>query len=218
MQIRNVGFPIDSTNLISVKDARENNVIFHELNLINDTFYINNLDTGLMEIKNGMPLLISSLSENTGTVTIAINNTFYPVVKNNLQPLSTRDVAINKMCIFILHENKFILMNEDFTSCPPGFAQPNESYCIEQNERTGTFWNAVSTCNNLGYRLCSWSEWYFACQKVGLGMVGRTNNWEWVNSAQNEPSQGKGVGNGGCTKNVHRVLTTNDFFRCCKSR
>jgi hypothetical protein len=68
----------------------------------------------------------------------------------------------------------------------------------------------------LGARLCSWSEWYFACQQSGdLALVNMTNNWEWIKWAKNEPYQAAGVGNANCTKTVHRSFVNLDFFRCC---
>jgi hypothetical protein len=216
LHILNLGTPVDSTNLISVNDIRENVPLFFTGSLVNDTFMLQ-LDSSLIELKKGLPVYISSSNENVSSLFIKVNGTTYNVKKNNGYPISGSEVVAQKVCIFIFDGTAFIFLNSELPKCPSTFAQPNTSYCIEKGERPGNFWTAVTTCNSLGYRLCSWSEWYYACQKAGTGMTQITNNWEWINNGQNEPTDGKTVGYGKCYRTTHQALSTNYFFRCCLS-
>lgn len=216
LSIENLGYPADSSNLISLGDIQSNKPLFFSSALINDTFAVS-IDSNLFILKKGLPLFITSTNENTAGLVVKVNGISYSVKKNNGYPISGAEVIPSKVCILVFNGNHFVFLNSELPKCPSSFAQPNTSYCIEKNERTGNFWTAMITCNSLGYRLCSWSEWYYACQKAGLGMTGLTNNWEWINNGQNEPTNGKVVGSGICEKTTHQILTNNGFYRCCLS-
>jgi hypothetical protein len=217
LHIKNIGIPADSTNLISVHDARINKLVFFEVNLQNDTFSII-MDTNTVKIRKGITVYIKSNIANSGNVTLKLNSDIYPILKSSGYEIGSGEILANKVCVLIFDGTSFIFINPELTACPTTFAQPNNSYCIEKTERSGNFWTAVNTCNNLGYRLCMWSEWYYACQNTNLGMTGRTNNWEWINNGQNEHYHGKVVGNGACTNNTFSTFTNSNFYRCCLSR
>jgi hypothetical protein len=216
LRIENVGIPNDSTELVSVKNARNNLVLFYTATNSGDTLFIQT-DSSLFRISEGCVLYVQSNLDNSGSVSIKVNGVPFLINKNNDQALDRRDIIPQKILVLVYSENKFILMNPERPKCPSGFVQVNDSYCIEVNERQASFWNAIGVCNGLGARLCSWSEWYYACQKGGLGLTNLTNNWEWVNQGQNEPYTGKVVGSGKCNITTHQNLTANIYYRCCFS-
>ena len=98
----------------------------------------------------------------------------------------------------------------------------NKQYCIDDNEQSsGTavnFWTASQNCIAADKRLCTLSEWYYACQNtpgtwnVGMG----TDDFEWIEFGG--ANNGTVVGNGSCTTTTTDNLNANYAYRCCFSR
>jgi len=103
--------------------------------------------------------------------------------------------------------------------CPIGsWSEINEEFCIEVNERVSTdWWNANKNCGDLNAHICSWNEWYYACQKPGNGTINMTNDWEWtiVGIAGGTATT---VGNGDCKNSSTETMTNSKTYRCCFSR
>lgn len=108
-------------------------------------------------------------------------------------------------------------------SCSPGMVAVNEEYCIDVDKRGATdFFTASSVCAAEGKRLCSWGEWYAACDRTGqLGINGMDSSFEWTNSTAN------GDGNVRMARffnNCFSVGTSWSFgppdrtYRCCMTR
>lgn len=119
-----------------------------------------------------------------------------------------------------------LCVNSSTPSCPPGFVRvPGRNYCIEVNERPVCEWDTANvTCLRLGYRLCHFGEWRYACFRQietedNLGnvvplqdMIGN-NEWTW-----NVDGGGGAVaaGSGSCTNfGGISIYTASPRFRCC---
>ncbi len=110
----------------------------------------------------------------------------------------------------------------DETGCPANMSPANTQYCIDDNEQSsGTavnFWTASQNCIAADKRLCTLSEWYYACQNtpgtwnVGMG----TDDFEWIEFGG--ANNGTVVGNGSCTTTTTDNLNANYAYRCCFSR
>ena len=95
----------------------------------------------------------------------------------------------------------------------------NTQYCIDDSEQgTGDFWAAASGCIAADKRLCSLSEWYYACQNTSGAWNGAqaTNDYEWIEFGG--ANSGTAVGNGGCTVTTTYNFATTLTYRCCYSR
>lgn len=112
--------------------------------------------------------------------------------------------------------------------CPEGFVPVNADYCIDESERGSTTWHAANKfCRNMNARLCTYSEWVYACEKSSsLGMIYATNNAEWLDmpggfieaAGRIKVKEFAAVGYLNC-KNIGWFSPTGDMaFRCCFSR
>ena len=103
-------------------------------------------------------------------------------------------------------------------SCPAGFTSVNDKYCIQTNENTpDTWWNANDACYAAGARLCSWGEWYVACNNTA-GLNTMTDNQEWVDDASNGSSNAKVAGDGYCKAVGGPSDDSYEAFRCCYTK
>ena len=108
--------------------------------------------------------------------------------------------------------------------CPDGFISVNDQYCIEANEHGSTSWyNAVKFCDSIGGRLCTWGEFYAACEKSADGVLqlnDMTNNWEWLDDGETSNNGGAlKVGLNTCENRSNENVSFGEGnFRCCYSR
>ncbi|MBN4062487.1 hypothetical protein JYU20_04740, partial [Bacteroidales bacterium AH-315-I05] len=101
--------------------------------------------------------------------------------------------------------------------CPTGFTAANKQFCIEDNERAAATWFvAAQTCGDADARLCTWSEWYYACNKLVL--TAEINNWEWVEGDSNANGSAKVVGSGSITSDSGATTSSSFSYRCCFGR
>jgi len=104
-------------------------------------------------------------------------------------------------------------------SCPGGFTSVNAEYCIETNENVGspgTFWVASDASYAAGARLCSWSEWYMACNNTG-GLSNMTNDKEWIDAEGLASTSARRAG-ASCTNCESWNVGTSSTFRCCYTK
>lgn len=91
-----------------------------------------------------------------------------------------------------------------------------QSFCIERTERTvATFFNAHTTCNNEGRRLCGAAEWSRACSK-GPSLSNITGNYEWVDDLS-YVSNANVMGSASCVDVSWDAVTNTYGYRCCQS-
>lgn len=173
----------------------------------------------------GTRIFVQAASDNTGPVTLVLNGAGpWNVVKNGTQPLDPGDVAAGETAMLIFDGTAFQLTGArrmQRRPCPGGFTQVNELYCIEQVQHdTMTWLDAASTCGSMDARLCTWGEWYAACQQAtALGLQNMTGDWEWTNNSAAADHSVRVVGQFSCP----HAGTTNGFdfarnFRCCFKR
>lgn len=166
----------------------------------------------------GFTVYFKSPITNDNGVSININGLGYKALAKGVSGLlDSSDVETGQIIWAVYDGTSFQMMNETSRSCPSGFIGVNRDYCIEINERSQAyFFDAAIACGDIGARMCSWGEWYYAAQKTGLGLTNVTNNWEWVNSSTNNPGQVKTVGFGGITAgSIHNAASNTRSFRCC---
>lgn len=217
--IKDLGTGETTGNLVNAADLMTNrNVYFSNGVYLNDTLKVNSSYSD--NLNNGSYLIIKSNFQLTrDTLYIKLNQlNAYPVAVNGSTSISRLHIKIGQICVFQFKSDTLFLHNPAQRTCPTGFTAVNDKYCMQNTERNGLFFTALSTCVNEGYRLCTWAEWYYACQKNLPSLTFMTNNWEWVNSFQNEPDRGKVVGNGRCDISDGLVITTLRAYRCCFSK
>ncbi len=236
-KLKNVANPINETN-----PANEN---FYLSGLVNYAVASGNFDTinlvifpTPLNIKPGFILNFISPIVNDNNVVVEINSSgiYYPLAKKGIDPLDTSDIVTGQMVSIIFDGTRFQVFSELNKSCPNGFIKAAEEYCIQPLENASLFfWGAVKNCGEKNARVCSWGEWYYACQNsVALGILDLTDNWEWIDGGGNSlswttpPVSNTGLqgGNGGSCINIQASITDTTHnhpradpkpYRCCYS-
>ena len=106
-------------------------------------------------------------------------------------------------------------------ACPLNMNAVNSHYCIDDNDKgasTLNFWQAASDCMSQDKRLCTMTEWYFACQQNK--MTNTLTNFEWVDfGGSNNSHIIKDTGtNCSTTSTSTSAFGTPQEYRCCFSR
>lgn len=192
-----------------------------------------NLNIPATSYVEGMALFVKINQPNTGNVQLNVNSLGYiPLKKNVSDDLLPNELKTNQIIHVIFDGNNFQLLSDTKNACPAGFAEVNDGYCIEIDERApARFYDAIETCGSINAKLCSWDDWYYACQKVDISpaLNDMTGVWEWVdaggnnyNPALSNSNTAHVVGETGCTNHFTegiRIDATNDFvllpYRCC---
>lgn len=104
-------------------------------------------------------------------------------------------------------------------ACPSDMTNTG-TVCIENNERASATWfNAIDACGDAGRRLCSVSEWYYACFNFpSLQLM--TDNFEWTDD-RTRGAATQGVYTLGSTQCDNSQVTQDSntvAFRCCIDR
>ena len=147
----------------------------------------------------GISLYILTNNENTGNVTIEVNNLgVVPLYKNISDEIEPGEIANNQVIHVIYDGNAFQILNDLIKKCPSGFTQANKNYCIEIDERTpAIYYDAIIACGDIGAKLCSWDDWYYACQdaQISLEINDEIGNWEWLDEGGNNISTAQSATN-----------------------
>lgn len=174
----------------------------------------------------GMHLLVVAPQTSSGPVEINVNgNGPYALLTGPGEPLDGGTVPAGSALSIVMDGTAFQVLNGSAYSrrpCPLGTVAVNSSFCVEPNEHPiANLFTAMTTCSDLGLRLCSWSEFLISCSRATeLGMLQATDNWEWTNDASNENGSGRIVGTGSCLSagNALVINSIDRAFRCCYSR
>lgn len=105
--------------------------------------------------------------------------------------------------------------------CPTGMVAVNDQYCVDILESDTTdFFTAGRSCVGQDKRLCTWGEWYGACQLgATIGMLNTTGNWEWTDDSANEDQCVRIVGYTSCSQSgTWGAYNTPQYYRCCYTR
>jgi hypothetical protein len=168
----------------------------------------------------GTRINLKITNQNTGAVVLNLNGSGnIPVKRAGMYNLKAGELRAGVIITLLYDGTSYQIVSSGERGCPAGFTEVNRQFCIETNEHpTATFFNAVAYCFGMNARLCTWGEWYYACQKSGLGISAMTNNFEWVDTAANEDGQVRVVGYGGCTGAGAPYATSIYTYRCCFSK
>lgn len=113
------------------------------------------------------------------------------------------------------------LLRADERTCPDGFVDINDKYCVSQTRQgPGTFYQNITYCNSLNARLCSWSEWFYACKNNGGNISDMSiTGLEWVDTGGNGKTLAKVVGSTNCySHGFGDTKTASYYFRCCYTK
>jgi hypothetical protein len=181
-----------------------------------------NLISPLSYYPEGFELFIKSLTSNTGSLFLNVNNLGpVEIKKRDTISLMANEIIPNQIFKVMYDGTYFILQSPSLLKCPTGFTDANDNFCIELNERTAaSYLTAVNSCYSINARLCSWGEWYYACQKTSLGLSNMVNNYEYVDDTSDHSNTVLIVGSGSCTSTYTFLLTGTQThsYRCCYSK
>jgi hypothetical protein len=181
-----------------------------------------NIPSPVSVYSEGFELFIKASTSNSGTLFLNLNSLgAVEVKKPDTLSLRSNEIVAGQVFRVIYNGNYFIMQNPTVYKCPSGFASVNDIYCIEISERTGTsYLGAVSSCYSINARLCTWGEWYYACQKTSLGLINMTNNYEYVDDTCDHTNTVLIMGSGACTTySTYAILgVTNYAYRCCYNK
>jgi hypothetical protein len=181
-----------------------------------------NIPSQISEYKSGMELFIKALSYNTGSISLDINGLGpVEVKKHDTTGFKPYEIIAGQVFRVIYNGSNFILTSVSGLTCPSGFIDVNDDYCIELFERSpASYQVAITTCYSLNARLCTWGEWYYACQNSSLGVQNMVNNYEFIDDASDHTNTVMIVGNGTCKSfSTFAIMgATNYRYRCCYNK
>lgn len=217
--------PADSLNdVLTQNDFAYKKYFDTEVSIADSTFYITtNFEYPTLSIGASLLMKIPLLTDTVNVpFMLKINNeTSFPIRTVNTSIIGTETIKSNRLLMLLFTGTEFICINTPVFRCPAGFKQMNENYCIQTNRNPlATFWNANKNCNDQGYHLCTFQEWYYACtHNAGLSQM--PLNFEWVHSTSNHNVHALKVGNGssctGLDSETTAVTGLPMYFRCCYS-
>lgn len=187
-----------------------------------DTNFILITNFEFPNLKQGMILKIM-VPQLTDTINVpfnvVINNSIpYKIKTINQSQINSNYIKSNILLNLIFTGTEFVCLNNEIHLCPNGFQKINNNYCIQKNRNASTtFWLANKNCNDNGYHLCTFQEWYYACiNNTNLNQI--PLNYEWVHSTANHFDQALQLGTSGiCTNRLSAEPTDITYFRCCYS-
>ncbi|HUP11967.1 MAG TPA: hypothetical protein VM187_07145 [Niastella sp.] len=218
-QIRHVNSELDSTNLVSASTYQSGAAHFSACTALSTDSLLVTTQAQVSAYEPGLLLNFIVPNNNHDSVFVNVNNMGWIKLKYKNRSFTPQFIKTGQVLQVVFDGASFQIMNSLAKTCPEGFKSVNESFCIENTESsTATFFNASVTCASKNAKLCTWNEWYYACQKTSLGLSNMTNNYEWIDSAGNSNHQAAILGNGGCGVRAVSTDTTVRNFRCCYSR
>lgn len=183
---------------------------------INTSFEFPNYATGLNLIVN-IPTVLDSI--NT-PIYLKINQQSPVLIKTIFQDtVSNLEMVTGNHLVLMYDGLSFIIINHQTYPCPPGYKQMNDKYCIQTTRNTKkSFWQATKICNDKGYHLCTYQEWYYACIN-NTGMSNMPQNFEWVHSTSNHNVHALKIGEASSCTNADSETTSSTglpmYYRCC---
>jgi hypothetical protein len=222
--VTGISYPQEQSNAINAGALVSGQLIYSEatgINVLTVTLY-----PEPVQYVQGMIVNFKATVNNTGPVQLQINNlSVAPLKKNGYLDLDSLDLVAGQPVTAIYDGANFQVLSRLNKKCPNGFVDVNADYCIEIVERDTINWfAAVKSCGDFNARLCTQSEWVFACQKSSvLNLLNMTDNMEWIDSAGNSGDNCKTMGmdqfgTPGCNSGYSRTFNLNKSFRCCYSK
>jgi len=147
-----------------------------------------------------------------------------PIVKWGGVPLDSADLVPGSPSRLIYDGTQFHVLGEITLPCPDGFSAVTNAYCVMDSAMApATFYAAIVACGAMNARLCSFSEWAFACRSRP-GFLPTVSQLEWVDDAANSASNAKNVGVNsttlefGCEFGANSNPLELGRYRCCRNR
>jgi hypothetical protein len=215
-QIENLSEPTSLNNISTAASIQKNSGRFGLAVGIDSLTIL--ISSGIQFYSPGNIIYFQASSNNTGPAKLSVNSLpFFPLKVYGSEELKSNQLKPGQIYCAIFSGAEFQLLSDISRGCRTDFVEVNSTYCIEKNERTAIdLWQAMQICNNNNARLCKWGEWYYACQKGGIGVTNMANNYEWTDDAAN--STVRVAGNGSCTALVDSSPTLTRPYRCCYSK
>ena len=172
---------------------------------------------------DGLELYIKLATSNSGKLFLNVNGLgSVEVKKADTISLVANEITPGQIVKVIYNTNYFVLQTQTNPACPSGFVSANANFCIEKDARTAAaYLNAISMCYSLNARLCTWGEWYYACQKTALGLLNMTSNYEYVDDTSDHSNTVLLVGGADCKAVTTFTLPGGNKpfkYRCCYSK
>jgi len=226
-QVTGLGEPVQPSDAVSLDAARGES--YSTTFVTGTSALLGDLTPAPGGYVPGMMVTIVPISINADGATLDLNGLGpRPIIKAGGAPLSFGDLRPQVPARLAYDGDSFQLVSGTGLPCMAGFLTINRGYCIAEDPFEATsFFNAVTTCSDLGARLCTISEWSHACRTV-QGFFATVVEAEWVDHAANNNTGAKLVGHGidggaggagsGCEYGGQDASNTNHRFRCCTNR
>lgn len=169
-------------------------------------------------------VLLAPNQAGTGPVQLTVNaDGPYPVLIAPGSALLADQVSGMPTLSLVFDGVAFQVMNgraHERRTCPAGMVAVSDQYCIDiAQQDTTDFFAAGTACVAQNKRLCSWGEWYGACQQTAtLSLQNMTDNWEWTGDAANEDNGVRIVGPTCSSAGTWSVINAPQCYRCCYTR
>ncbi|HLP10812.1 MAG TPA: hypothetical protein VK177_02710 [Flavobacteriales bacterium] len=216
-QISNTSYPIDSADAINVNTVAYSYLRYYQASGTNNISITTNI--ALQEYGSGMTFLFKVTSSNTDSVMVNIDGLGAKrLLTIHNQRLKFGDLVAGNIHTIVYNGLYFVLLSDTDRGCLNGFVEVNETYCIEITDRPAVlFYDATKVCQDMNAKICTWGEWYYACQKSGLGLINMVNNYEFIDDAHDHGTFVGMVGGGGVC-NLFTSLNAGTAlrpYRCC---
>jgi hypothetical protein len=221
-QITGVADPTTNANLVNAATAQSNSMNYAMATGTDSLLF--SLTPAIGSYNAGLMVNFMAPNTNTGAIELNVNNLGYvPLKKEVTRDIVVGEIKAGKVYTAIYDGSNFQLITPIERACPAGFVDVNDKFCIEIDESSTIelFWDATIDCMDRNARICTWGEWYYACQNASLGLNDMTNNFELVNTAVNSTDQILTVGGSvlGCEGRVAiNSKLTSARYRCCYSK
>lgn len=221
-QVENLGLPNLKSNAVNVFTYQSNYLLFGNILGGTDTLTLK-FPVKYEKYYTGMVIYFLALNNNNGSLFVNVDSLGTKEIKVYNRSLNPNEIIANRIIRLMYNGNNFDLQSEPSSPCPNGFTSVNQKFCIEIDERDSlSFYDANIVCGDMNARLCTWSEWKYACDNNGalLNIIG---NYEWIDDAENYTGGFIGAkvsGGTSCTDNLSQNTSTTNIrkYRCCYTR
>jgi len=221
-QIENLGQPVNLGNALDAYSYYHNYLLMGIPQISADTVYLN-FPIKFTKYYTGMQIYFPNPVNNNGNLYVNCDSLGVRELKIYGRSLNKNELITGRIVSLIYNGAFFEIQNEINSPCPDGFIIGNKNYCIEINERDSLdFYSATVVCGDLNSRLCTWSEWKYACSNIP-GINDLVGNFEWIDDAGNYTGGyicAKVIGGASCSDNSSQNtnIVNKRKFRCCYSR
>ncbi len=221
-QVINHASPIQENNALSASTLIHKKLSHSQTYSYSNNILHMNMEFPISAYEIGMSVSLVSNFTSQDSIRIAIDNGDTLFINKDINvPLDSADIVPTQVVQLIYDGASFVFFNKNY-GCPSGFIQVNNNYCIQINESGPmTIYEAMAHCDTFNSQLCTFSDWYYACQDSSLDLQDMTNNWEWINHGNDHTSDAAVMGGSGVCESIQTNKTelwqgaNTAVFRCC---